>query len=63
MSKKWELHFGPFLPFFELRTIFRPFLGTAVKKAKTLKINPGIYLNLFYFTLKPDKSFRMGTKD
>ena len=40
MSTKWELGFGNFSAFFELRTSFGAFLGTVVKN-----VEPGIDRN------------------
>ena len=45
ICKKQELRFGHFSMFFQLRTVFGPFLGTVVKKAKYKKVAPGISLN------------------
>ena len=45
MYKKWELRFGHFLAFFELRTVFWPFLGTVVENTKDEKDAPGNSLN------------------
>ena len=44
-SKIWELQFGHFSVFFELRTVFWPFLGTVVENAKHKQLAPGNSLN------------------
>ena len=45
LSKKYELRFGHFSAFFELRTVFGPFLGTVVKNAKHKNVASGNSLN------------------
>ena len=51
-----ENDFGHFSAFFELLTIFGPFLGIVVKNAKQKKVAPGIDINFCYLSHKETAS-------